>query len=74
MATQSVGEIIKNGFVFDLKNWSSMMTQPNDLICSVESLFKLLDERQIDYLLVGGVALLSYVDGRNTQDINLILS
>ncbi len=31
-----------------------------------------LAERKIEYWLVGGVALLSYVDGRNTQDIDLI--
>ena len=31
-------------------------------------------EREINYLLVGGVALLSYVEGRNTQDIALILA
>ncbi|MGA0199071.1 MAG: hypothetical protein ACO3NK_08105 [Prochlorotrichaceae cyanobacterium] len=29
---------------------------------------------QIPYLLVGGIALLSYIEGRNTQDIDLILS
>lgn len=28
----------------------------------------------IDYLLVGGVALLSYIEGRNTQDIDFILA
>lgn len=34
----------------------------------------LLAERQIDYVLVGGIALLQYVEGRNTEDINLILA
>ncbi len=38
------------------------------------ALFQLLHERQASYLLVGGVALLKYVDGRNTQDIDLVLS
>lgn len=37
-------------------------------------LFSLLRDRQISYLLVGGVALLKYVEGRNTQDIDLVLS
>jgi hypothetical protein len=40
----------------------------------VDRLFDLLDQRQISYLLVGGVALLSYVDGRNTQDVDFILA
>lgn len=29
---------------------------------------------RVDYLLVGGVALLSFVRGRNTQDIDLIIA
>ncbi len=37
-------------------------------------LFALLRDRQVPYLLVGGIALLKYVDGRNTQDIDLVLS
>jgi hypothetical protein len=40
----------------------------------VARLFTLLHERQIDYLLVGGVAMLQYVQGRNTEDIDLIIS
>lgn len=74
MTAQSVGEIIKNGIIFDLKNWSSKMPPSDDLVRNVENLFQLLNERQIDYLLVGGIALLSYIDGRNTQDIDFIMS
>lgn len=40
----------------------------------VQRLFTLLNNRGIRYLLVGGVALLRYVDGRNTEDLDLILS
>jgi len=41
---------------------------------TVAQLFKLLDERQVHYMLVGGIAVLQYIEGRNTQDIDLILS
>lgn len=41
---------------------------------AVVRLFALLEERQIPYLLVGGIAMLQYVEGRNTQDIDLILA
>lgn len=44
------------------------------LLDAVARLFSLLEERRIDYLLVGGIALLQYVDGRNTEDIDLIMS
>lgn len=38
------------------------------------ALFTLLRDRGTPYLLVGGVALLRYIDGRNTDDIDLLLS
>jgi hypothetical protein len=40
----------------------------------VKALFRLLTDRQIHYALVGGVALLRYVPGRNTEDIDLLLA
>lgn len=50
------------------------MSQPYDFFHAIEVLFDTLTEREIRYVLVGGVALLSYVEGRNTQDIDLILA
>ncbi|MEI2693143.1 MAG: hypothetical protein V9H69_26850 [Anaerolineae bacterium] len=41
---------------------------------AISRLFTLLDQRQVDYVLVGGIALLSYVEGRNTDDIDLIVA
>ena len=41
---------------------------------AIDRLFALLDKRRIDYVLVGGIALLTYVEGRNTQDIDLIMA
>jgi len=37
-------------------------------------LFRLLHERRLDYLLVGGMAMLTYVKGRNTKDVGLLMS
>ncbi len=37
-------------------------------------LFRLLAERQAHYLLVGGLAMLTYVQGRNTRDVDLLMS
>ncbi len=70
----AISEIVKNGIVFDMKNWGNDQSGIGDLSESIDRLFALLQQRDINYLLVGGVALLSYVDGRNTQDIDLILS
>jgi len=44
-----------------------------DLRPTIDALFRELDEKKIDHVLVGGVALLSYVEGRNTQDFDLIV-
>lgn len=69
----AIGDIIRNGIVFDFKNWDQKSTN-DGLKSTVERLFSLLDERQVDYVLVGGVALLQYIEGRNTQDIDLIMA
>lgn len=70
-----VGHIIQNAVVFNIKNWrGDTMNDQSSLLQSVERLFSLLEERQIHYVLVGGIALLHYVDGRNTQDIDLIMA
>jgi hypothetical protein len=70
----AIGEIVKNGIVFDLKNWTKKMSNTDNFIEFIENVFDTLKDRNINYLLVGGVALLSYVEGRNTQDIDLILA
>jgi len=70
----AVGEIVRNGVVFDMKNWEGGDVNADNLPQIVEQLFSLFEQRKIDYLLVDGVALLSYIDGRNTQDVDFILS
>lgn len=70
----AIAEIIKGGVLFDIKNWTKVMPAEESFLTTVETLFNLLEQRGINYVLVGGVALLSYVEGRNTQDIDLILS
>ncbi len=69
-----IGEVIQNGVVFNLRNWQDASVDMQNVPQTVERLFKLLDERRIDYVLVGGVAMLQYVEGRNTQDIDLIVA
>lgn len=45
----------------------------NDIRGEVRALFAALRDAQVDYVLVGGVAMLSYVEVRNTQDVDLII-
>ena len=69
-----IGNVIRNAVVFNFKNWRGGTMNADTLLQTVARLFAVLHERQIDYLLVGGVALLQYVEGRNTEDIDLIMA
>jgi predicted nucleotidyltransferase len=69
-----IDEVIRNAVVFNTKNWHGNSMNTDTLLENVARLFDLLHEREIAYLLVGGVALLQYVEGRNTQDIDLIMA
>ncbi|QDT67265.1 hypothetical protein MalM25_01620 [Planctomycetes bacterium MalM25] len=71
----SIAQTVVFGVAFDPKNSERVARMDlNELFASVGRLFDLLEEREIDYVLVGGIAMLLYVEGRNTQDIDLIVS
>jgi len=69
-----IGEIIHNAITFDVKNWLDTPMNSDALVQAVQDFFSMLEQRQVDYVLVGGVALLRYVTGRNTQDLDLIMA
>lgn len=69
-----IGKVVRDAVVFDFKNSRGGGVNADSLIGTVDRLFALLHERRIDYLLVGGVALLQYVEGRNTEDVDLIVA
>jgi hypothetical protein len=69
MITLPIDEIVENGIAFNLRRAMPM----HDIRATVRALFARLHSAQVDYLLVGGVALLTYVQGRNTQDVDLIV-
>lgn len=47
--------------------------EPRRMTESITRLFALLEERGIPYMLVGGIAMLHHVEGRNTQAVDLVL-
>ena len=69
-----IGNIIRNAVVFNVKNWLGGTMNTDSLIQSVQDFFAVLEQRKIDYVLVGGIAILHYVEGRNTQDLDLIMA
>jgi len=69
-----IGKVLRNAVSFNFKNTSEVLMNADSLLNQVEQLFDLLESRKVDYALVGGIALLTYVEGRNTQDIDLIMA
>ena len=69
-----IGDVIRNSVVFNLKNWVGGMLNSDSLFQSVQDFFAVLENRKIDYVLVGGIAILHYVEGRNTQDLDLLMA
>lgn len=80
-----VSEIVRNAVMLGADAWEggspsgqegkrgerqTVLPTDNDVV----ALFTLLRERAIPYLLVGGIAMLRYVEGRNTEDIGLLMS
>lgn len=73
-ATVRIGEVIRHARVFNPQYWRGGGVATDRLLQDVDRLFRLLAERRIEYVLVGGIALLQYVQGRNTEDIDLIMA
>jgi hypothetical protein len=78
-----VGQILRDAWEVGSHQWRDTPLQlregappppPAPLPADALDLFRLLHERQVRYLLVGGIAMLTYVSGRNTQDVDLLMS
>jgi len=69
-----IGSILRNAVTFNFKNSPEVIMNADSIPTQVEEFFSLLETRNIEYVLVNGIALLTYVEGRNTQDIDLIMA
>ncbi|GAC1584786.1 MAG: hypothetical protein NVS3B20_14580 [Polyangiales bacterium] len=65
-----IDAIVHYGLAFNLRRELSV----EDIRPTIRALFHELLAARVDYLLVGGVAMLCHIAGRNTQDIDLIVS
>jgi hypothetical protein len=68
-----IGKVVRNALVFNAQRWQGAPFAMDELLQTVNNLFSLLQQREMNYVLVGGIALLQYIEGRNTEDIDLIL-
>jgi hypothetical protein len=68
-----IGGVVRNAQVFNFRNPRGRTVSDEGIFGAVARLFSLLAERRVDYLLVGGIAVLQYVEGRNTEEIELVV-
>ena len=54
-SSTQIGNVIRNAVVFNVKNWLGDMMNSDSLLQSVQDLFAVLEQRKIDYVLVGGI-------------------
>jgi hypothetical protein len=71
--TVALGKVIANAFAFNPKHWTKSAVNAESLPQTVVDLLTLLRERDVAFVLVGGLAMLQYVSGRNTEDIDMIV-
>ena len=72
----SLGPVLAHAAAFNFSRFRTTQEfmDAANLPLEVEAFFRLLDERAVPYLLVGGVAMLAHVRGRNTEDIDFVVS
>jgi hypothetical protein len=70
----AIGEVIKNAVAFNPRNWRGAAVNAGSIPQAVVELLTLLRERDVAFVMVGGLALLQYVAGRNTEDIDVIMA
>lgn len=68
--SDDLGSILRDAL---LHEFESAMNE-EALLTRTESLIRALADDGVPHVLVGGLALLQYVDGRNTRDIDLIFA
>ena len=69
-----IGHVVRNARVFNAQRWQVTRYTMDELLKTVDDLFTLLDQREMKYTLVGGIAILQYIQGRNTEDIDFIIN
>lgn len=69
-----IGSVLRNAVTFNFKNPVEVLMRAELIPTQVEQFFSLFESRKIKCVLVNGIALLTYVEGRNTQDIDLIMT
>lgn len=72
----NISRVLARAAVFDFRRHATRESfmDASNISQEAEELFDLLETRGTPFLLVGGLAMLAHVRGRNTDDVDLIIS
>lgn len=71
----AICQSIYDANAFNIQNWKNGFPVDYDMLPELVTKFlNLLEEKQVDFAIVGGIAYLAYIQDRNTKDLDILLS
>ncbi|MGI8787225.1 MAG: hypothetical protein ACR2HG_05630 [Pyrinomonadaceae bacterium] len=71
----AICQSIYDANAFNIRNWRDGFPIDYDMLPELVIKFlKLLEEKQVDFCIVGGIAYLAYIQDRNTKDLDILIS
>lgn len=71
----AIGQSIYDANAFNIRNWRDGFPIDYDMLPELVIKFlNLLEEKQVDFCIVGGIAYLAYIQDRNTKDLDILIS
>lgn len=71
----AICQSIYDANAFNIQNWKNGFPIDYDMLPELVTKFlNLLEEKQVDFAIVGGIAYLAYIQDRNTKDLDILLS
>ncbi len=71
----AICQTIYDANAFNIRNWRDGFPIDYDMLPDLVTKFlNLLEEKQVDFCIVGGIAYLAYIEDRNTKDLDILIS
>jgi hypothetical protein len=71
----AICQSIYDANAFNIQNWRDGFPIDYDMLPdSVIKFLNLLEEKRVDFCIVGGIAYLAYIQDRNTKDLDILIS
>lgn len=71
----AICQSIYDANAFNIQNWRDGFPVDYDMLPELVIKFlNLLEEKQVDFCIVGGIAYLAYIQDRNTKDLDILIS